>query len=137
MKKGLSIFVMVAVFLFMAACSFTTANLSDVNLSSEIDADLKPVTVADTFAVDTPSVYVTGTLNNAPEGTTITVEWVYVDTDPHTLIDSIVLESQDITADFQSSLSKPDNDWPVGQYEVRLYIDDNEEPAETVAFQVE
>ena len=137
MKKAATVWLFVAVFILMAGCSFTTANLSDVKIASEIDSDLKPVTPADRFAADAPMIYVTGTLNNAPEGTKIKIEWVYVETEPHTLIDVIELETQEITSDFESHLSKPDNGWPVGQYEVRLYIDDNEEPAEIAAFVVE
>jgi len=121
----------------LAACSFsiTTANYTDLAVAADVDENNGPIGVTNTFAVDSPMVYVTGLLKNAPEGTVITSEWYYLESDPDTFIDRASYESVDTTNSFDFSLSKPNAGWPLGEYEVKLYIDD--EYKETVTFKVE
>ena len=121
----------------LAACSFsvTTANYTDLTVAADVDENNGPVGRTNTFAVDSPMVNVTGVLKNAPEGTIITAEWYYLESDPVVLIDGASYESLDTTTTFYFSLSKPNAGWPVGNYEVKLYID--EEYKESVTFKVE
>ena len=121
----------------LAACSFsvTTANYSNLAMAGDVDENNGPIGVTTTFAVDSPLVYVTGLLKNAPEGTVITAEWYYLESDPVVFIDGASYESVDTTTTFNFSLSKPTAGWPLGGYEVKLYIDDVYK--ETLAFKVE
>lgn len=135
MKKARVGLLIGVVFMLMVSCSFTTANFSDLQMASEIDEDNNPVVPVDSFTVDSPVIYVTGTLNNAPEGTVIKAEWVYVEEEPPIYIDSVELEAVEITTSFNFNFTKPDNGWPVGKYEVRLYIDNEQE--EIMTFHVE
>jgi hypothetical protein len=57
-------------------------------------------------------------------GTMVSAQWYYIEGDP-VYIDGVALEINDTTTDFLFSLSKPDNNWPKGHYQVDLYIDDN------------
>lgn len=135
MKK---IFIVIFVFVFslsLASCSFTTANLSDLTMAQDVDANNEPVTTTTSYTTDAPMLYATGVLNNAPSGTVVTAEWYYLDTDPETFIDSADLTFADTTTSFSFSLSIPDNGWPTGNYEVRFLIDDK--AADTVAFSIQ
>ena len=115
---------LVAVF-FGCNLSITTANFQNIQTASQVDnTTKKPITVTSTFTSTSPFIYVTGSINNAPEGTTIKGEWIYNETDPVTIIDSATLKTVEVDTDFQFNLSKPTNDWPTGKYEVKLYIDD-------------
>lgn len=134
--KFIGIFIVFA--LLLASCSFsaTTANFQDLQMASEIDeATSKPITAADVFATDSPIIYLTGSINNAVSDTIIKAEWVYTEEDPAISITSYELELEDIDTDFFFSLSMPDNGWPTGSYEIKLYIDG--EYDQSVAFKVE
>lgn len=126
MKKIIILFVSLGLIVLFAACSIsvTTANYTDLKVASEVDTSNKPVVITSKFGVESPVIYVTGILKNAPEGTVIKAEWYYLESDPVTFIDEASLESVDTTTPFYFNLSKPNNGWPVGNYEVKLYIDD-------------
>ena len=137
MKKIILACTLITILFVSIGCSvrFTTANYSNIQMASEIDdSNNKPINTTTIFDVTAPMLYVTGTLNNAPDGTVIKAEWLYIDNDPVISIDSVELEIKDVTTDFYFSLSKPNNDWPTGKYEVKLYIDD--EYKQSVNFEV-
>ncbi|MCM3715115.1 hypothetical protein [Halalkalibacter oceani] len=125
---------MLVLFLVSCSFSFTTAHYSDLQFAAEIDSSNRPVIRADHFTVDSPIVHLTGILNNAPDGTVMKAVWVYLETEPPTEIDFYELESVHVTANFSFHVSRPDNGWPPGDYEVHLYIDDKLK--ETLTFQV-
>ena len=104
-------------------------------MTEDVDENNGPVGKINTFVVDSPIVYATGLLKNAPEGTVNTAEWYYLESDPVTFIDRASYESVDTTNSFNFSLSKTTAGWPLGGYEVKLYNDD--EYKETVTFKVE
>lgn len=138
MKKTIILFLSLLLLISFSACSFsaTTANFKDLQVASEVDEDTyTPVTVTTNFNMDSPIIYVTGSANNAPEGTVIKAEWLYTEQDPEISIDSTTIELTEVDTDFYFSLSRPDNGWPSGNYETKLYIDDEYE--ESVTFQVE
>ena len=66
----------------LAGCSgeasFTTANLSEVMLAEGIGSDGKPIGVTNVFEVDTPEIFCSAKLSNAPDDTEVLSEWVYV-----------------------------------------------------------
>lgn len=127
----------VLLILSLCACSFSfsTANFQNLVMASEINEDtFKPVTATDTFSINTPKIYLTGSLNNAPGDTVIKAKWIYIENDPAVEIDSATYEAKDSDVDFQFNLSIPENGWPVGKYEVKLYLDDKIEKA--VKFEV-
>ena len=115
-----------AVITLLTGCYVSTANLTDVMSCTEITDNLCTEDIT-SFSPDTPEIYVSAILNNAPEGTLTTFSWRYLEDNYD--IDSITLESIDTTTTLQSSLSIPDNGWPLGEYEVILSLEsDNSEP---------
>lgn len=115
------------------SCSITSARLTETAMASEVDADTQQaVSKTDEFSPDAPVIYATALLNNAPEDTLITAKWRYVTEDID--IASVDLESTETSQYISFSLSAPDNGFPVGDYEVELYIDGTLE--ETLKFTV-
>ena len=96
--------------------------------------DGEEVIYTDTFAADTSEVYVTGMLYSPLESTIIMSEWYYTE-EGEEFIDSSEIETNESNAEFYFSLIKPDNGWPKGSYEVRLFI--NGEHQDTLKFWVE
>jgi len=125
----------------LASCSgevsFTTARLSEVTMAHGVDDSLRPVGPADTFAVDTPEIYLSAKFSNAPSETEIASEWIYVEGEAvgyeNTLIDSVSIEVSG-TDYIYFALPMPQG-WPRGEYAVKLYIDGKE--AETATFTIE
>lgn len=119
-----------ALLLATAACgTFSTASLDDLRLSKDKDGD-EETTV---FAPD-DVFYVIGELSNAPDDTQVKAEWIAVDAegqDEDTEIDTVKREfgSGEITFKLTN-----DQDWPLGDYEVKIYL--NDELEKTLEFEV-
>ena len=136
MKYGWLVVVLAILFICGCQASVTTANFQDLATASEVDSETQePITETQVFAVDTPVIYVTGRVENAPEATVIKASWIYLDLDPEYLIEEAELTLEEVSSAIAFSLSKPDNGWPAGEYKVELYIDND--LAETVTFTVE
>jgi hypothetical protein len=135
MKKILFILMVLTLSFSLASCSFTTANISDLSMATEVDQDNLPISIASTFSTSTPVIYATGKLNNAPDGTKLTAEWYYLDQNPAYLITGTELNIENVNTNFSFYLSIPDNGWPQGNYSVKFYIDGEE--ASSIDFQVE
>lgn len=118
-----SFVVLVLIAVILSSCSFTTANFSNLAMSTGVDG-FKPVNVTTKFTTTTPAFYVTGEINNAPDDTVISAVWYYLDADADYMIDQSQYQVEGTNNSFYFSLSIPDNGWPVGTYRVDLYIDD-------------
>ncbi|MBN1856248.1 MAG: hypothetical protein JW846_04770 [Dehalococcoidia bacterium] len=110
--------------------SFTTANLSEAMLAEGIDSEGKPIGVTNVFEIDTPEIFCSAKLSNAPDDTEILSEWYYVSGELED-VENLLIDSVPFTADgsqyLQFSLTIPDNGWPRGSYKLVLYIDGKEE----------
>lgn len=115
--------ILILVAVVLGSCSFTTANYSNLVISSGIESDYTPINVTNKFSTNTPEIYISGKVNNAPTGTVISGQWFYMDNEPVIFIDESKYVVQDTTTSFYFSLSIPDNGWPVGEYSIQLFID--------------
>ena len=57
------------------SCSVSTASISDAKICSQIGSDGSCSNDASSFSMNTPVIYFTATLKNAPADTKITFEW--------------------------------------------------------------
>ncbi len=124
--KGILIGVGVLVVLLVALVLIGGSGLSNVKTAVMIEADtFEPVGVTSVFKTDSPEIFVTCTVSGLPIGTVVEGEWYYLDQDVF-ITSSTVRTTQD-RQNLYFSLSRPDNGWPVGAYEVTLYVE-GEEP---------
>lgn len=118
----------------MAGCSgevsFTTASLSEATMCLGVDSEARPVSPTDEFGVNTPEIYCSVKLSNAPDETEVLSEWVYVKGEAEGITD-YTIDSVAITTDgtryLYFSIPRPDAGWPVGEYLLNLYVDGKEE----------
>jgi len=108
----------------------------NVIISSTKDAE----TSEDSFAPDTAKIFVSADLtDDVKSGSKITVSWIAVDTagaaPPNYKIDEISFDVGMIDNHVDSSINKPNNDWPVGSYNIIFSVDGK--PMETVDFSIE
>lgn len=113
------------------ACSFnfSTANIADAKLTKDAEGN-EPTT---TFAQD-DTFYLIVELANAPDDTSVKAAWTAVEADnidPNFSIGDKELVGGDV---FNFTLSN-DQLWPVGQYKVDIYL--NDELTQTLEFEVE
>jgi len=75
------------------------------------------------FDVNSPQIVVSCKLGNPAPDSNVEFTWYYT-TDGRTKIDAVVLNSGDHigSLDLHSSLSRPNNGWPTGDYEVVIQI---------------
>ena len=133
MQKTLSLLALATVLLFVNACSFnvSTASVSNVLMCDTPVEEVCPADVTE-FTVASPMLYLSCDLNYAPEDTKIKFSWFKADGERF-LIDTVSLRAGDIgsgsTFSVHSNLSRPNNGWPLGNYEVEISLNtDNFKP---------
>lgn len=129
MSKKLAVALVLLLAVVVSACSFSvsTANLSDIKTGDKVTGN-EVVNEVKTFSPDTPEIFISTQINNAPDGTELTFSWRYL-TGKAVDIDSITLVTKTGENIAKSSLSKPDQGWPKGDYEVVLKLGtDNSKP---------
>jgi len=111
----------------------SSEGISNVRIASQIDSVTnQPITLTNTFTPQSPIIYCT--LNSKNEiGTLVSVEWWY--TTDNILITSYSINAETDDDQFSFSLSRPDNGWPTGSYEVKVYV--NDKYATSAKFKVE
>jgi len=106
--------------------SFTTAKLTEATMCLGVDSESKPVNPTDAFGVNTPEIFCSVKLSNAPADTEVLSEWVYIKGEvagvTDYVIDTLPLNAEG-TQYLQFSMERPDDGWPIGEYELNLYID--------------
>ena len=110
--------------------SFTTASLSEATMCQSVDEDMRPVDATDVFTPDTPEIFCSFKLSNAPPDTEIKSEWIYVEGELEGVTDHLITDwsmTADGTHYIYASITRPDEGWPKGDYRLILYVDGKEE----------
>ncbi len=129
MKKVVTGIFAILFLAFLASCSFSTAHIDDVKMCTRI-ANNQCTQDNPIFSTGTPEIFISCHLKNAPENTKVRFDWNYYGQKKFT-IRSVTLNSGDKigTLNLQASLSRPNNGWPKGDYEVAISImDTDKEP---------
>ena len=121
--------------LILSACSVSasTANISNAKMTQD-EAGKNPTKV---FSPNDQTFYCIAELSNAPEDTAVKAVWTAVDVEgvkPNLKIDESRIsadESGQLTFDLTN-----EGPWPVGEYKVELFLNDEEEAARTLEFEV-
>lgn len=97
-------------------------------------------TSEDTFAPDTAKIFVSADLtDDIKSGSTITVSWIAVDTagaaPPNYKIDEVSFDIKTNENQVDSSITRPNNGWPIGTYNITFSVDGK--PMETSDFSIE
>ena len=112
--------------------SFTTASLSAATMAKGTDSDSQPVGPTDQFEIDTPEIFCSVKLSNAPNDTEVLSEWVYIKGELEGVTDHVI-DTFPVVTDgtryLEFSMERPDGGWPVGAYELVLYVDGKEKVA--------
>ena len=89
---------LVAVLAFpLAGCTgevgFTTASLSKATMCNSVDSETRePVEPTSVFSPDTPEIFCSVSLSNAPSDTEVSSEWIYVEGDLEDVSDYLIDE---------------------------------------------
>jgi hypothetical protein len=102
-------------------------------MTTGLDDQGKNVDEISAYKPDAPKFIVYADIANAPEDTKITVKWIYVPQNREIDKVEMVLPG---SRSVNSSLSRGENPWPEGDYEVQIFIDQKKEPSHKVAFKV-
>lgn len=117
--------------------NLSTASISNVKMCSQVYDNECP-SDNPLFTSTTAEIYVSCHLRHAPENTNVQFSWYYL-ADQEYLIDEVILSSGEQLGPLhlQSGLSKPNNAWPVGEYEVRIQIMGTEKEVIIKKFRIE
>ena len=131
-------FVAIAVVPIVYALQLSTAKLSEAAICKSVDPQMKkPIGETGVFSPDTPEIFCSVKLSNAPE-TKVTAKWIYVRGEQKDLENYLIDEyslNTDGTKYLSFSLTRPDKGFPRGEYVVKLFLDNEEKIS--VSFMVE
>lgn len=111
------------------------AGFENIIVSAEKDAN----STQDSFAADTPKLFVSADLTeDVPSGSKVNIAWIAIDTGgvapPNYKIDEVNLDITSMINHVDSTITKPNNGWPVGTYKIEFSV--NGKPMETVDFTI-
>ena len=112
--------------------SFTTANIQNAHMARDENDSVQ----TDVYEASDPTFYCIFELKNAPDDTVVKGVWTLVSAEGYE--DNIELDAAEITGSddvYTFSLNSSTDPWPVGQYKIDLYIDDN--LVQTLDFEVQ
>ncbi|MFO8144021.1 MAG: hypothetical protein R6T78_05055 [Dehalococcoidales bacterium] len=136
--------ILVAILAFpVAACTgevnFSGSSLSNATMCNSVDASTRePIEPTNVFSPDTPEIYCSVKLSNIPTSSEISAHWIYVQGELENLSNFLIDETSITTSGtryLSFSETKPENGWPTGDYQVKLYLDGEEKTSAT--FKVE
>lgn len=129
MLKGCwGVFLFAAV-LVLAAC--TTAEVADAIMITGFDAKGEPLDEVFSYKPDAPEFICLAAVLRAPPDTKITFVWIYK-------TQNIEIERAEVPVSgakaVNSKLTRGEKPWPVGDYVVQVYIDDQKKYANSAPF---
>lgn len=109
------------------------AGFENIVVSAEKGAD----ETQESFAPDTPKIFVSADLTeDVPSGSKVNIAWIAIDTGgvapANYQIDEVNLDVTSMVNHVDSSITKPNNGWPVGTYKIEFSA--NGKPMESVGF---
>jgi hypothetical protein len=130
---ALAVILIAAVALNGGEISFSTANVSEAAMASEIDpVSSAPLVKTDVFPQSTTTaIYAAALMKNVPDDTKLSAIWYHIPTGSSLASDEITI-SEDLWVNF--SLANPDG-FDTGEYKVEILV--NGKVDETLYFKVE
>lgn len=117
----------------------TTTSLSQATTCTSVNPQTgEPVEPTTTFAPDTPQIFGSALLSNAPARTEVSSEWIYVQGEAAGVVNYLIdtwATAAEGTGYISFSITQPGTGWPTGDYQLVLYLDGEE--AATVSFKVQ
>ncbi len=127
--------IIVTIIYIAATALFGHSGIYNVHTGTAIDYQTyEIIQETDTFAVDTPEIFVTFSIQDYDIGTDITAKWISVTQDNYVITSSVITTTED-NQNAYFSLTKPTAGWPVGDYEVQFL--DEEGFVTSIMFTVE
>lgn len=112
----------IAILFFTSGCEYSSATISDAKVCTSLNGNI--CNSDDVIISGNPAIlYASCALKYAPENTEIKFSWYYYG-QTKIEIDNVILNSgaNGTDLDVFSSLSRPNNGWPSGDYEVVIQL---------------
>ncbi len=117
--------------LAMVLMSCTTAEVADVIMTTGFDAKGEPLPEVFSYKPDVPEFICLAAVLKAPPETTVTFVWIYK-------TQNIEIDRSKVPVSgskaVKSTLTRGEKPWPLGDYTVQVYIDDQKQYANSAPF---
>jgi len=101
-------------------------SLNEATIAESVDSYNRPVVKRDSFYDDIGTIYCSVKLSNASDNTEIKTEWIYLGEDERlTIREESLIKSGTCYVCFE--VGQPFGGWLLGNYEVKLYLNEKEE----------
>ncbi len=134
MKEKLLFGLLIIGVILVSGCTVrvSTFTIIDAKMSRSIE-NLEPVGLTSTFAPDSPEINVWYSWAHAPSGTELKAVWFGPPN--YIKITDFTVTIEDMSGRGHFKITKPTAGWPIGDYKVDIYADDN--LVRSVSFKVE
>lgn len=114
----------------------SSASVTEVTMSAKVDSYSRPVEQKAVFTEDVSEIYCCALVSDAPDATSVTSEWTYSGGAEGMAAYNLEEKSQTVsgTKYIYFKQVRSSSAWPVGSYEVKLYL--NGEEAAGISFDV-
>jgi hypothetical protein len=108
----------------------TSTSLTKATICQSVNPQTgEPVEPTTSFATDTAEIFCSAKLATAPSGTEIKAEWIFVKGETGDTVDYLI-DTWNTTFEgsgyISFSITRPEGNWPKGDYKVVLYLDGKE-----------
>lgn len=146
MKKGVIIIILIALLVVGVIVyalikgggsfkfSFSSATIEDAKFCTAVDEDQNPIGIISIFTPDLPKIYIWFSWAHTMIGTEAKAVLIYETSNLTVVEGSMVIEDMAGRGSFSFTRPATEAGWPVGDYRVDLYLDDN--LAKSVNFEV-
>ncbi|MDD3067944.1 MAG: hypothetical protein WC134_01460 [Acholeplasmataceae bacterium] len=133
-----SVLLILGMFVILNGCTKEEPIISkfeNLQTTATVDDEYYPINPMSVFDPSTPYIYLTGNMKDAEIGSEVIAEWYYISGEEDLYLYQMKLEVTEADLGFYFSLSKPTDNWYIGDYVIYLFY--NDEWMETVEFSVE
>jgi hypothetical protein len=118
--KKIFIFIFILCFFYSAYAM----QIVSMTFSEKVTKDYESINITDTFDKSTSKIHCIVKIRNGSKGSVVEGVWVSVDAidTPNYVIDSAKVRLPGADASVHFSISKPRNDWPTGNYKLKIYV---------------
>lgn len=126
--RSLKICVLLAILfcIFCAATSYAARLVSTMTCGDVNPQGMIPIAVQDEFATTAPAIHLVAVMSDVAKAARVKAVWMSVNAIevPNFAIDSTEVVANEPESRLHFQLSRPNNGWPAGDYQVLLYVDD-------------
>lgn len=123
-----------ALTLSLTACGGPDSSIASTMMGDIIDESGRITSATSLFQPETEEIFITAIIADLDDEIKIRGEWWFLSENYKISVFPLTSDGTENILHF--SLTKPDEGWPQGKYEMRIFLDDRPEPESIIPFEI-